>query len=250
MQQTETSELDPIDQALRTVTECADILFERAPVMMHSINQEGHLLKVNHRWLTTLGYERDEVIGQKSVDFLTDESRLVAIVDALPLFWQAGSDRSIGYRFRRKNGRVLNVLLDAEAVTSTKGVLAGVATLRTPDGLNLWRQSSTTLQRLRKLHRVRRQLEDFLLPDGDGVSDTGRTWESQLKALIQHGTWAQELFGNLAELVQDISSSLSALSRVHQEHQDTSLEQQDDLLLTMKSIDKTLIEMKGVMTDL
>ena len=173
MQQEETPELERIEQALSAITEASELLFEGAPVMMHSINQEGELVKVNSLWLATLGYDKDEVIGQKSVDFLTDESRLVAIQDTLPLFWQAGSDRSIGYGFLRKDGRVLNLLMDAETVPGPEGALSGLATLRTPDSFNQWQQGSTTLRRLRTLYRLQRQLENLLLPEGDGAQDTG-----------------------------------------------------------------------------
>ena len=178
MHQKDAPELEWIKQALSAVTEGSDLLFERAPVMMHSINREGRLVKVNRLWLATLGYDKDEVIGQKSVDFMTDESRLLAIQDTLPRFWQAGSDRSIRYGFLRKNGRVLNLLLDAEAVSGTEGELSGLATLRTSDSFDQWQQGSTTLRRLRTLYRLRRQLEDLLLPEGDGVQDTGDPRES------------------------------------------------------------------------
>ena len=250
MQQGNKPELERLELALRTVTESSEILFERAPVMMHSINRQGRLVKVNRRWLTTLGYEKDEVIGQISVNFLTDESRLRAIQDSLPLFWQAGSARSIGHRFLRKDGRVLSVLLDAEVVPGTEGDLSALATLRSPNNLHLWRQASTNLERFRKLTGVQRQLENLLLPGGGGPPDTGRPREPQLLSLAQDRTSAKELFGTIVELAQDISSSLSALSRLHHEWRDAFLEQQDELLLAMRSIDKTLIEMKDMATDL
>ena len=250
MQQIDTPEPKPIEQALSAATEYSDILFDRAPVMMHSINRESRLIKVNRRWLATLGYEEDEVIGSKCVDFLTDESRVVAIQDALPLLWQAGSARSIGFRIVRKNGRVLNILMDADVVPGTNGVLSTLTTLRTPGSLNQWRQVTTILQRFRKLNGRRRQLEDLLLPEGGGAQDTGRPRESQLTPLALDGTSAEELFGTLAELAQDISSSLSALTQVHEEWRDASLEQQAESLLAMRSIDKTLIELKDMAADL
>ena len=103
-----------IEVPLKMITECYDILFDQAPVMMHSINREGYLVKVNQRWLRKLGYEIDETMGRKSVDFVTDESRWRALQDTLPLYWETGRLRSIGYGFVRKNGRVLNVLLNAD----------------------------------------------------------------------------------------------------------------------------------------
>ena len=98
-----------IQKALRVVKQSIDILFDRAPVMIHSIDRGGRLVKVNRRWLETLGYERDEVLGRKSIEFLTEESRAWALKDTLPLFWHIGSARSIAYRYLKKDGRVLDV---------------------------------------------------------------------------------------------------------------------------------------------
>ena len=62
-----------------------------------------------------LGYEASEAVGRKGPDFLTPESRVRAIRnETLPLFWRTGHARSIGYRFLRKSGDVIDLLLDAE----------------------------------------------------------------------------------------------------------------------------------------
>jgi hypothetical protein len=58
------------------------------------------------------------VLGKKSIDFLTEDSRMRAIIDTLLLFWKVGTARSIGYQFVRKDGDVLDLLLDAERVRS------------------------------------------------------------------------------------------------------------------------------------
>ena len=49
-------------------------LYNNTPVMMHSIDSEGRLITVNDYWLQTLGYERSEVLGRRSIDFLTEAS--------------------------------------------------------------------------------------------------------------------------------------------------------------------------------
>ena len=63
------SEREPREQsenALALARESFDLIFEDAPVMMHSINEEGKLLRVNRRWAETLGYDCDEAVGHKS----------------------------------------------------------------------------------------------------------------------------------------------------------------------------------------
>ena len=65
-----------------------DHLFDTAPVMMHSLDSDGRIIEVNRLWLQRLGYERQDVLGMKSTDFLSEESRLRAIKDTPPLFWR------------------------------------------------------------------------------------------------------------------------------------------------------------------
>ena len=50
-------------------SERLDLIFESAPVMMHSIDKSGRIVAVNREWLKRLGYERNEVLGKKSTDF-------------------------------------------------------------------------------------------------------------------------------------------------------------------------------------
>ena len=83
----EDQSFEPDAGALVAAQDSFDTLFENAPVMLHSIDEGGKLLKVNRSWTETLGYEKDEVLGHKSTEFLADESRQRATKDTLPLFW-------------------------------------------------------------------------------------------------------------------------------------------------------------------
>src|SRR5689334_22347904 len=55
------------------------VLYDRAPIMMHSIDAEGRLIEVNEEWEQGLGYTRSEVLGRKSMEFMSEESRHSAI---------------------------------------------------------------------------------------------------------------------------------------------------------------------------
>ena len=54
--------------------------------MMHAVDRDFQIVKVNRRWLQTLGYEKDEVLGWRVTDFLTEESGMRVVKDVLPLF--------------------------------------------------------------------------------------------------------------------------------------------------------------------
>ena len=99
-------------------------LFDNAPVMMHSIDRAGRLVAVNKAWLEKLGYQRDEIIGRKSMFFLTEESRAYAESRALPKFFEAGNSTDVAYTFVKKNGEPLDVLLSAVSVKNPKGGFA------------------------------------------------------------------------------------------------------------------------------
>ncbi|NER96219.1 MAG: AAA family ATPase [Symploca sp. SIO1B1] len=105
------SERKQAEEALRKSEERYRYLYEHTPVMLHSIDLMGRLISVSNYWLEKLGYERSEVMGKKSTEFLTEESRRYAIEVAMPQFLQAGSCSDIPYQFICKNGIIIDVLL-------------------------------------------------------------------------------------------------------------------------------------------
>ncbi|OHC63056.1 MAG: hypothetical protein A2045_09215 [Rhodocyclales bacterium GWA2_65_20] len=88
-------------------------LYEATPSMMHSINAAGEIVSVSQLWLDTLGYARNEVIGRKSSEFLTEESRRYAVETVLPEFFRTGNCKDVSYQMVTKAGDVLDVLLSA-----------------------------------------------------------------------------------------------------------------------------------------
>ncbi|MEM8957501.1 MAG: response regulator [Pseudomonadota bacterium] len=98
-----------------------DVFFEHAPILMHSIDAEGRLQKVSRRWAETLGYDRDEMIGRKSVEFLTDASRDKAQTVVLPKFLETGTLENVEYEFVRKDGSIMPVVMSASSVLDKKG---------------------------------------------------------------------------------------------------------------------------------
>ena len=96
-------------------------LYEHTPVMMHSIDRDGRLMAVNNRWLEVLGYERSEVIGRRSTDFLTPSSRRYAFEVALPAFFEKGEDEGVRLQMVKKDGQVIDVSLSATAELDEAG---------------------------------------------------------------------------------------------------------------------------------
>ncbi len=113
------------EEALRESEERFRTLYMKTPIMMHSIDREGRLLDVSDRWVETIGYEREEVLGKMSVEFLTDESRTKAETEHLPRFWQTGYARDVPCQFVTKSGGVIDVLMSAIAIADEEGKPSG-----------------------------------------------------------------------------------------------------------------------------
>ena len=83
--------------------------------MMHSIDEDAVIRNVNSKWLKEMGYEREEVIGRK-VDFLMTPESQQRLWAVLARFWREGKISDLFYQYVRKNGTVMDVLLDSVVV--------------------------------------------------------------------------------------------------------------------------------------
>jgi PAS domain S-box-containing protein len=98
-------------------------LYTRTPVMMHSIDRDGRLISVSDYWLAKLGYERHEVIGRKSVDFLSPASRRYAEEGVLPAYFRTGTCQDVPYQFVRKDGAIIDAELSATSELDAEGAV-------------------------------------------------------------------------------------------------------------------------------
>ncbi len=107
------TELRSIENQFILQREHYRLLHSQTSLMIHSIDEDGVVIDVNEYWLQKMGYDKSEVIGRKSVDFLTDQSKENAVNIFLPKFYDTGFVIDISYQFIKKNGEKLPVLLSA-----------------------------------------------------------------------------------------------------------------------------------------
>lgn len=88
-------------------------LYNNTPVALYSVDPDGRLLSVSNHWQSLLGYSREEVIGRRSVDLMTPESRRLAVDAGIPDIRQAGYAHNLHFQFLRKDGELLDALLSA-----------------------------------------------------------------------------------------------------------------------------------------
>jgi len=110
-----------VEEELRQSEERYRRLYNETPVMLHSVDRDRRLVSVSNFWLEILGYERDEVIGRLSTDFLSPESRSNAREVVLPAFFQTGCCKDVPCQLVKKNGENMDVLLSAIAERDDEG---------------------------------------------------------------------------------------------------------------------------------
>ena len=80
---------DRCKDELRETSNKYKIFYDMSPIMFHRIDAKGRLIEINDEWLNVMGYERHEVLGRESVDFMTQESKEKA-TKLFPLFFKIG----------------------------------------------------------------------------------------------------------------------------------------------------------------
>ncbi|MHC1780178.1 MAG: PAS domain S-box protein [Bacteroidales bacterium] len=108
-----------LNKALKESEERFQLLFNKAPLGYQSLDFDGKFLEVNQKWLDTLGYERDEVIGRWFGDFLTPAYR-ENFRKRFPIFKERGSIHS-EFEMMHKNDSVLFIAFDGKIGHGLKG---------------------------------------------------------------------------------------------------------------------------------
>lgn len=88
-------------------------LYNRTPVMLHSLNQEGVFLSVSDYWLAKMGYQREQVIGKPMSHFFTKSSIVRRELERMDEFMKKGYDFDIPYQAIKRNGETMDVLVSA-----------------------------------------------------------------------------------------------------------------------------------------
>ncbi len=117
------------EQAVRQSEARFRKIYEDAPVMMHSIGPDRVIRNVNKKWLSTMGFLREEVLG-KTIDSFVAESALPALADNLAVFWRVGEVHDLAYQYVKKDGSVIDVLLDSVVWEDDRWGLVSLSVVR------------------------------------------------------------------------------------------------------------------------
>jgi PAS domain S-box-containing protein len=88
-------------------------LYNLTPTPMHSLDAEDRFINVSDYWLQLLGYRREEVIGRKLEEFMAPESVRYRREVLQPRFLATDEVQQVEYRFLKKSGEPVDVLLSS-----------------------------------------------------------------------------------------------------------------------------------------
>ena len=191
------------DSLSNLINESADVIFNIVPVMMYTPDEEGVILKVNPRWLSAMGYESQEVVGQRFIGFLTEECRIQSLSDTLPLFWESGRVHSSSCRLIRKDARVLYVALDAVVTQEPLGELGAIGVFRKADDLVQWQWAKNSIKALQSLESAQHGMERIFLTNEERPST-----RQAVTHLSDHPGGRSDLPRSVRNLPSELSSSL------------------------------------------
>ncbi|MFH1719349.1 MAG: PAS domain S-box protein, partial [Planctomycetota bacterium] len=108
------------EEALRASEEKFRSIFDTAPNLITSVNEDGTVVDCNRRILEILGYQKEEVIGQSMAkiihpDYLADAEK------ALQEVFTIGFSYNKEYRMVRKDGSLIDVSINSSAIKDESG---------------------------------------------------------------------------------------------------------------------------------
>jgi len=140
------------------------LLYEQAPLGYQSLDEDGRIREVNRVWLKTLGYSREEVIGQWFGDFLTPQSK-DAFREKFEFFKIGEEIHGREFDMVKKDGTIMAALFDGTIARNAEGGF-----LRTHCVLQDITEKKRAEEALRQNEQMLAQIINFL-PDAAFVID-------------------------------------------------------------------------------
>jgi PAS domain S-box-containing protein len=124
-------------------------LYQRTPLPLHSLDQEGRIEDATEAWLDLVGYRREEVIGRPLMNFMTETSARQLVQSDWPALLEQGELKEAEYRVVTKAGDFLDVVASARVERAEQGVV-----LRVLGGLTNVTERRRTEEALRQSQKL------------------------------------------------------------------------------------------------
>lgn len=204
------------ERAIEQAHQEIEDLYDHAPCGYHSLDRDGRILRVNETELRWLGRARDQVLGTKVTDHLSEASRRMFAAE-FPRFKEGGVIDSLEAELVRQDGTTMPVLISATAIRDPSGAFVASRSTVVDDT-----DRRRILQALRRaneeLETANRELETFSysvahdlrapLRAVDGftliaLEDLGETVPEEVKKNLER---VREAARRMGELIDDLLS--------------------------------------------
>jgi PAS domain S-box-containing protein len=101
-------------------------LYRATPAMLHTVDSHGRITNVSDRWLETLGYRREEVLGRLITEFMGEETRDELGGGRLEDVIATGELENEPRTYVAKSGDVLEVEVSATADRDASGAVVAL----------------------------------------------------------------------------------------------------------------------------
>lgn len=174
-------------QQVNTLQGRFDALYQNVPIMMHALDRNGIVLRVNQRWLEIMGYQAEDIEGKPYKNILPAERR-ETVDAAIKKFFDDGIIRDFKTRLRCADGQYRDFLIDANVFQAEDGEIASVTVLR---DITDMQRSETNLKESNRLYRnlFEGSTDAILLME----MDTGTIVEANDSASLMLGYTLDEL---------------------------------------------------------
>ncbi|MCX8009667.1 MAG: PAS domain S-box protein [Ignavibacteria bacterium] len=96
-------------------------LYKNTPVMLSTLDQNGTIVDANNHWYLKTEFSRNEVLGKNWTEFMTEESRQKILTSGFDELLMSGHLSNYPIQLIKKNGGILEALVDARALHDIRG---------------------------------------------------------------------------------------------------------------------------------